>query len=459
MTSATATAPPPSLLQRAHLPFSVGAVALVTLGAFENRAVSTVLPTVAADLHGLWLFGAASAAPLVAFVVATTVAGGWADRHGPVRVLRAGMALFLAAELLMALAPAMPVFVGGRLVSGLAEGMLDIGLTVLVARALPAQLRPRIFAAFAAAWVLPSLLGPSVAGLVTEQVHWRAVFLLGPALLVPVWALLRPAMTATPAGDTPADADAPRATGWAVVVALALAGLTAGAALVVEDRRAMAACGAALVLVSTALLVPALRAVLPAGTLTGARGIPALTALRGLLGAAFGTVAGLLPLMLTQVHHYGPAAAGVSLTVTGLFWAVGSQLQSLSIVQRRMSVVARLRTGFALVTVGVLGPTLTAVGVLPPWLGLGVWAVAGVGIGICSPTISTHVLTLSTHGDQGRSSAASFLAPSVSQAVAFAASGAAIAWQAPHLTGALFAVVMGAAALMSALGVLLSPRV
>ena len=61
-----ATAPPetrPSLLAREHLPFATGAVALVTLGAFENRAVSTVLPTVARDLDGLWLFGAASAAP------------------------------------------------------------------------------------------------------------------------------------------------------------------------------------------------------------------------------------------------------------------------------------------------------------------------------------------------------------------------------------------------------------
>ena len=52
----------PSLLSRAHLPFAAGAVALVTLGAFENRAVSTVLPTAARELDGLWLFGAASAA-------------------------------------------------------------------------------------------------------------------------------------------------------------------------------------------------------------------------------------------------------------------------------------------------------------------------------------------------------------------------------------------------------------
>ena len=34
---------PASLRERSHLPFAIGAVALVTLGAFENRAVSSLL--------------------------------------------------------------------------------------------------------------------------------------------------------------------------------------------------------------------------------------------------------------------------------------------------------------------------------------------------------------------------------------------------------------------------------
>jgi hypothetical protein len=244
---------------------------------------------------------------------------------------------------------------------------------------------------------------------------------------------------------------------WSVVAAAGLAGLTAGGSFIAEPAP-VGALGGLLVLASTAALVSALRAVLPPGTLTAAPGIPALTALRALLGAAFGTVAGLLPLMLTQVHRYGPAAAGVSLTITGIFWAAGSNLQSLTAVQRRTSVVARLRAGFVLITAGSLGPALLAVDLVPGWTGLGLWAVASIGIGICSPTISTQVLALSSQADQGRNSAASMLAPSVSQAVAFAASGAAIAWQAPHLTGALFAAIMVAAAALGALAALLSSR-
>ena len=462
----------PSLLSRAHLPFAVGAVALVTLGAFENRAVSTVLPTVARDLDGLWLFGAASAAPLVTFVVATTVAGLWSDRSGPRPVLLAGMASFVAGQLLCGLAPTMPAFVGGRLLAGLAEGLFDVGLTVLVARALPASLRPKVFATFAAAWVLPSLLGPSIAGVIAEQVGWRAVFLVGVALLGPVAALLRPALWApragAPAGPDDGSAGEPatigpsgpvpaRAAAWAVVAAAGLAALTAGGSLLPRGG-VDTPMGGLLLLAGALALVPSLRAILPTGTLRGAPGIPALTAARGLLGAAFGTTAGLLPLMLTEVHGYGPAGAGLSLTITGLFWALGSQLQGLRAVQDGTSVALRLRAGFALLTAGLAGPVLLSLEVVPAWLGLGAWAVAGVGIGITSPVISTHVLALSTEADQGRNSAASFLAPSVTQAVAFAASGAAIAWQADSLTGGLFAVVMGGSVAAGAGGLALAGR-
>jgi MFS family permease len=464
MTADTTLDAHPSLLQRAHLPFAIGAVALVTLGAFENRAVMTVLPSVADDLDGLWLFGAAAAAPLISFVVATTVAGLWSDRRGPVPVLYAGMGLFVAGELLMGLAPLMGVFVAGRLVGGLAEGLLDVGLTVLVARALPPQLRPKIFATFAAAWVLPSLIGPSVAGVIAEQVSWRAVFLVGIALLVPVWWFLRPALGAPDgraATDQLASPDARRqsrsATQWAFLAALGLSALTAGASLVTRSGLAQAV-GGLLLVAALAALVPALHAILPAGALRGAPGIPALTLLRGLLGAAFGATGGLIPLMLTEVHGYGPAQAGVSLTITGLFWAAGSQVQGLAVTQRRTSVVTRLRTGFVLLTIGVAGPALLAVDVLPAWAGLGLWALAGVGMGVSSPTISTHVLALSTPADQGRNSAATFLAPSVSQAVAYAVSGAAIAWTAPQPGGTVFGALMAGSVALAAVGALLAPR-
>jgi MFS family permease len=451
---------PPSLLQREHLPFAVGAVALVTLGAFENRATMTVLPTVAQDLDGLWLFGAAAAAPLIAYVVSTALGGVWADRRGPVPALRLGMLVFVLSQLALGLTPSMQVFTVARVASGFAEGLLDIGLTVLLARALPEELRAKVFAAFAAAWVLPSLLGPSIAGSLTEWVHWRAVFLLGAVLLVPAALALRPSMRSAARSSGPAtpwSVSERRTLQMAVAVAVALSVLTAGGAML-GGGGLVPTVGLSIVLLASVATIPLLRALLPTGTLTLAPGIPAVVALRGLVAAAFAMVGTFMPLMLSTIHHYGPAAAGLSLTITGVAWAGGSQLHGLRAVQARTSATARLRLGFTLIALGATGPALTALEVLPVWAGLALWAVAGLGMGVTSPTLSTQMLALSPVASQGRNTAASSLTGSVTQAVALALVGAAIAWLEPTLPGWLFATVMVAGAMVAALGAVTAHR-
>lgn len=460
MTATAAATRASSLLQREHLPFAVGAVGLVTLGAFENRAVMTVLPTVAERLGGLWLFGAASAAPMVSFVLATAVAGTWADRRGPLEPLYAGLGLFVLAQATMGLAPSMPVFVAARLGGGLAEGLIDVSLVVLMARALPEELRAKAFAAFAAAWVLPSVLGPTLAGLVAEHLGWRIVFLMAVGLVVPTTAMLRPAMARTRAAlpaPTRWTRDERRRVGAAGLVAAALALLTFGASLLPRGG-ILPLVGAATSLTGVLVLVPSLRAVLPDGVATLGRGVPTVIALRGLVAAAFGLVGAFIPLMLTTVHGFGPATAGTSLTVTGLFWALGSQVHGLSRVQRSVLPVPRLRIGFGLIAAGVAGPALLSLQLAPVWLGLSLWAVAGIGMGLSSPTLSTHLLSLSPAEFQGRYTAASNLAGSVAQSLALGAAGALIAWQSPTLPGWAFAVVMAAGALVALAGVAVAGR-
>src|SRR6478735_5981039 len=205
----TAGGEPVRLLSRANLPVVVGIVALVTLAAFENRAVSTILPTVVRELDGWALFGASTGAAIVTFTIAMAWSGSWTDRSGPRPVLLWGMAAFVVA---------------GRAASGAAEALIDTSLMVLVAQALPDALRAKVFASFAAAWILPSLLGPSLAGGIDALWGWRWVFV-APLLVVPVaiW-LLRPALRRTHAGGAKAaNADAAASERRRVAAALVLA--------------------------------------------------------------------------------------------------------------------------------------------------------------------------------------------------------------------------------------------
>jgi MFS family permease len=440
----------PRLFRGEYLPFALGAIALVTLAALENRAVNTVLPTLVDEFHALHLFGLANVAPGASYLVALAVAGRWADRRGPRPVLQAGAASFALAQLLVGAAVAMPMVIAGRLLSGFAEGLIDIGLMVLIARALPDSLRPRMFALFAAMWILPSLFGPLLTGVVTEAVGWRWVFLGALLVLVPTWLLLQPAMgTHAAAATEPEDsAPIPSVVVWSLGAASAFFALSlAGGYLETHTAPAVLVSLAALVgLAATA------HRLLPFGTVRFARGLPTVVAVRGLSSAAFAGIGAFLPLLLTLLHDFGPRLAGISLSVTGTMWAAGSFLQSHN---TRFARVTVLRTGLALMTAGLSGTFLLTVDGLSPWLGLSGWAVAGIGMGFTSPTLSLLTLDLSTSADQGRNSGAAQMAGSIAMAVSFAVSGAMIALAAPQPGPRTFAaiVVVGIACAAAALAV------
>ena len=454
--------PPVRLLDRAHLPVVVGVVALVTLAAFENRAVMTILPTVVRDLDGWALFGASTGATLVTFTVAMAWSGGWTDRAGPRPVLLWGLALFVTAQVVSALAPTMPVFVAGRAVSGASEALVDTALMVLVAQALPDRLRAKVFASFAAAWILPSLLGPSLAGGLDALAGWRVVFV-GPLLVAPLaLLLLRPALRRTHAGgaDTTADAGGAASERRRVAAALLLAGglavTTFSAPLLsADDTRAG---GLAVAVGGLVLVVGGAARALPPGTLRVARGVPAVLAVRLLVAAAFTAVGGVIPLMLVQTQDASTAVAGVSLSVTGTLWALGSWLNSVDRVQAGVSAPARVRLGAGLIAAGSLGPVLLSldlVGLVPGMLG---WAVAALGMGIVSPTVSTQLLALAPAAEHGRVSAAQGLAVSTGVALQTALVGAVVAAGGSATGGSAFALLMAGGSGLALLAALAAGR-
>ena len=445
----------PRLLTRESLPVVAGSVALVTLGAFENRAVMTILPTVVRELDGWALFGAATGAPLVTFTIAMAWSGGWTDRCGPRPALLTGLAVFVVAQVVSGLAPSMEAFVAGRVLSGAAEALTATALTVLVAQAFPETLRAKVFAWFAAAWVLPSLLGPSVAGALDAVAGWRAVFV-APLVVVPLALLpVRRALRESHAGigdDGGRDAGAGRRVRASLVLAVGLA-VTLLAAGLLSDPVTRAAGGVALAAGVVGVVLGAVRA-LPAGTARLARGIPTVVTMQLLVSAAFTGVGGVIPLMLVQTQGASTALAGVSLSVTGVFWAAGSWLNGTQRAQL-VPAAARLRFGGALIALGAVGPVLISLDVVGLVAGMAGWSLAALGMGVVSPTITTELLAQAPTREHGRVSAAQGLAVSTGVALQTALVGAVVAVRGEAIAGSAFAALMAVGS-ASAVGVALA---
>src|SRR3954468_7332921 len=173
----TASSLPTPLLSPRYRWATIGMVSLIFLAAFEALAVTTIMPTVSADLDGRAWFSAAFSATLAASVVGMVAGGLWSDRTGPRLPLLASVAVFAAGLLLAGLAPGIELFVAARFLQGLGSGAMTVALYVVVARIYAPVDHPKIFGAFAAAWVIPSMVGPSIAGIVLEAFGWRWVFL------------------------------------------------------------------------------------------------------------------------------------------------------------------------------------------------------------------------------------------------------------------------------------------
>ncbi|MFF2028953.1 MFS transporter [Arthrobacter sp. NPDC058192] len=480
---------PAGIFHRSYLLVTLGACALVFLAAFESLAVTTIMPLVSRELDGAGLYALAFAGPLATGVIGMVAAGNWSDRRGPVGPLLAAVAMFVLGLLIAGTAAAMPVLVSGRLVQGLGGGALTVALYVVIARVYPPVLHAKIFAAFSAAWVIPSLVGPFAAGMVAQLASWHWVFLgvvglVVPALLMTVPALRglratpRPAATALPevppdpASDPAAD-PAPRARGtagsagdagrvrpaggaarlaWAVLAAVAVLGLNLSAQIPSAEvpgasgTLAAAAVGVALV---------AVRPLTPRGTLTARRGLPSVILVRGLVAAAFFGAEVYLPYLLVERYDFAPTLAGLTLTGGAIAWAAASAIQGR--LGPRLGHRRAVRIGSALVLGAIVLALVTTVLAWPAGVAIMGWIFAGGGMGLMYPRLSVVTLALSTEETEGFNSSAMSISDSLGGALALAAT--AIVFTAATTTAASFAGVFALTAAIGVAAVAVAPRV
>lgn len=422
--AAAAAVPGETVLSRAYRALSIGIVSVIVLIAFEATAVGTAMPVAARELDGVSLYAFAFSGYFTTSLFGMVLSGQWSDRRGPLAPLTTGIAAFAAGLVLSGTAGAMWLFILGRAVQGLGGGLVIVALYVVVGRAYPERLRPAIMAAFAAGWVVPSVVGPLASGAVTEHLGWRWVFVGIPVLVVVPLALALPQIRSRAAGpvgggggDAPASFDRRR-------IRLALA-ISLGAGLLqyaAQDLRPLALLPAA---AGVALLVPAVLGLLPRGTYRAARGLPSVVLLRGVAAGSFIAAESFVPLMLVTQRGLSPTLAGLSLAAGGATWAGGSWLQSrprLEAYRERL-----MSLGMVLVAAAVATAPSVLIDAVPAWTVAVAWGFGCFGMGLVISSTSVLLLKLSAPEEAGANSAALQISDGLSNVVLLSVGGAAFA--------------------------------
>ncbi|NJC22798.1 MFS family permease [Arthrobacter pigmenti] len=404
---------------------TVGVIAIITCAAFEAMAVVTAMPSVASELNGVASYGLAFSMYLTASLLGSVLGGSWCDRRGPRPALAVGMGLMVLGLLISGSAPVFWLMTSGRAVSGLGGGFMIVAVYVIIAQAYPQRMQPVVFGWLAAAWVVPSLIGPYLAGILAEEASWRWVFLgVAPVVLAAfllVWP--RTARLKAPGPRRALDAAARRSAVTGVLLAGGVFAAQFGLTRVAASGFSDPVSGWLYVLLSIAGMVAAaasLPRLLPHGTLRLARGLPSVIATRGLLTVAFFGAEAFIPLMLVSARGLDASTAGLTLSAAAIGWSAGSFMQARVTFRRQWLLVI----GSSLLSVSIGSLALTALDGVPFWALVVVWSAAGFAMGLTLSSTSVLVLKLSKPEEQGRNSAALQLSDQLGGVIGTAGAGA-----------------------------------
>jgi MFS family permease len=405
---------------------TVSILALVTMIAFESMAVSTVMPEVAADLDAVRSYGLAFSVLLTTQLLGIVLAGVWVDRSGPLPALFTGQGLLATGSLVCGAADDLWTLLAGRAGAGLGAGLLVVVFYVVIGRVFPEDLRPRLFGMISAAWVLPSLIGPTIAAWIAGALSWRWVFWVVVAPIAVIAPLLASRRRVISSGETVPASSRDRAAhtraAWLGVALAVAAGAVQVGTYELEPVWSPRTVLGLLGVVGIAVVAPLL---LPAGMWVLRRGLPSVMIARLLATFAFFGTTTFIPLFLVNERGLGLSTAGLILAIGSVGWAAGSWIQGNPRFDERRERLITLG-GAGLVT-GITACVATAAAGLSFWVVLAGVTVMGLGMGLATATTSVLMLGLSTPEQHGESSTSLNLSDVLGSVLGIATGGAVFA--------------------------------
>jgi EmrB/QacA subfamily drug resistance transporter len=146
------------------------------VAALDSTIVGTALPKIIGDLEGMELYAWPFTAYILCMAVTIPVFGRLADMLGFKPIYTIGMIFFLGGSALCGAAQSMIQLIIFRGLQGIGGGMLTANsLGIIGATFAPAE-RAKYIGLGSSFMALASIVGPSLGGLITDNLSWRWVF-------------------------------------------------------------------------------------------------------------------------------------------------------------------------------------------------------------------------------------------------------------------------------------------
>jgi EmrB/QacA subfamily drug resistance transporter len=155
---------------------TIAVISGMFLASVDGTIVSTAMPTIVADLHGIDSYAWVFSAFLLAEIATIPLWGRLADMFGRKKIFMTGMILFLVGSALCGTSQTMTQLVIWRFVQGLGAGCILPVAQTISADLYTMEQRARISAVYSAVFAFAAVLGPFLGGFLTDQLSWRWCF-------------------------------------------------------------------------------------------------------------------------------------------------------------------------------------------------------------------------------------------------------------------------------------------
>lgn len=149
---------------------------VMLLAALDQTIVSTALPRIAEELHGLSKISWVATAYLLTSAISTPIYGKISDLLGRKKIFQTAIGIFLFGSVLCGISQNMNELVAARAIQGLGAGGLISLVLAIVGDVIPPRQRGRYQGYFGAVFGVSSVAGPLLGGFLTDSLSWRWVF-------------------------------------------------------------------------------------------------------------------------------------------------------------------------------------------------------------------------------------------------------------------------------------------
>jgi len=402
--SVSARSGPAPLDQATIRSIVIGVMLAMFLAALDQTIVATALPTIGRELGDLQNIAWVVTAYLLSSTAVTPLYGKLSDIHGRRTVLLIAIIIFIIGSIACAVAPTMTGLIIARFLQGMGGGGLISLAHTITGDAIAPKERAKYMGYFGAVFVLASVAGPVLGGVLSEALHWSVIFWINLPLGLLAFAMTFNTLKKLPRHDRPHKLDIIGAVLLVAAAVLLLLALSWGGVSYAWSSLEIIGLLAASAAAWTLFLIRVLTApepFLPVGVLRDQ--VVATATLSGFFG--IGTMVGLsiyMPLFFQSVLHLSAAESGFALIPLSIGTVFGAQFSG-----RIMAHVEHYKRspiiGLALATIltGVLAAfsgqmNLLTIEILLTVIGAGLGTLFPVTIVVAQNAVQAHHLGTAT---------------------------------------------------------------